>query len=97
MSSLPYSILLTENEEILPQLSIQEHQKFCKSLLKFYQSYKKRNSNEKSDKNKLKIEDEYFKTQKKQKQEEILKWFENLSEYEKIKICTIKNKWLVNI
>ena len=97
MSSLPYSILLTENEEILPQLSIQEHQKFCKSLLKFYQSYKKRNSNEKSDKNKLKIEEEYFKTQKKQKQEEILKWFENLSEYEKIKICTIKNKWLVNI
>ena len=55
MSSLPYSILLTENEEILPLLSIQEHQKFCKSLLKFYQSYKKRNSNEKSDKNKLKI------------------------------------------
>ena len=97
MSSLPYSILLNENEEILPMLSIQEHQKFCKSLLKFYQSFKKKNSDEKINKNKLKLEDEYFQTHKKQNQEEILKWFENLTEYEKIKICTIKNKWLVNI
>ena len=97
MSSLTYSILLNENEEILPMLSIQEHQKFCKSLLKFYQSFKKKNSDEKINKNKLKLEDEYFQTHKKQNQEEILKWFENLTEYEKIKICTIKNKWLVNI
>ena len=47
MSSLPFSILLTKNEEIIPLLSIQEHQKFCKSLLKSYLTYKNKISDEK--------------------------------------------------
>ena len=97
MCSLPFSILLNQDENILPLLTIQEHQKFCKSLLKSYQSYEKRKSEEKSDINKYNLEDELFQTQKKQNQEDILKWFENLTEYQKIKICTIKNKWLINI
>ena len=97
MCSLPFSILSKQDENILPLLTIQEHQKFCKSLIKSYQSYEKRKSEEKTDINKYNLEDELFQTQKKQNQEDILKWFENLTEYQKIKICTIKNKWLVNI
>ena len=96
MSSLPYSILTKEDNDILPLLSINDHQKFCKSLLKSYQSYKKK-IEEKTDKYKYKSEEEFLQTQKKQSQEEILKWFEGLTEYQRIKICTIKNKWLVNI
>ena len=95
MSSLPYSILTKEDNDILPLLSINDHQKFCKSLLKSYHSYKKKE--EKADKYKYKSEEEILQTQKKQNQEEILKWFESLTEYQRIKICTIKNKWLVNI
>ena len=97
MSSLPFSILLSQNEEVIPLLSIQEHQKFCKSLLKSYLTYKSRISDEKTDKNKYISEQDYFQTQKKQNQKEIMKWFETLTIYQRIKICTIKNKWLVNI
>ena len=97
MSSLPFSVLSTQMDDILPLISIQEHQKFCKSFLKSYQSYKKRVSDEKTDINKHQSEDDFVQTQKKQNQEEILKWFENLTIYQRIKICTIKNKWLVNL
>ena len=97
MSSLPYFILSCQNEEILSSLTVQEHQKFCKLLLKSYQSYEKRKSEEKADKNKFKSEEEFLQTQRKQNQEDIMKWFENLSEYQRISICTIKNKWLINI
>ena len=97
MSSIPYSILSSLNDDILPILTIEEHQKFCKSLLKSYQSYEKKKSEEKIDRNIYKSEDEFFETQRKQNQEEIFKWFENLSEFQRIKICTIKNKWLINL
>ena len=97
MSSLPYSILTKEDNDILPLLSINDHQKFCTSLLKSYQSYKKKAVEEKTDKYKYKSEEEFLQTQRKQNQEDIMKWFENLSEYQRISICTIKNKWLINI
>ena len=97
MSSLPFSILLTKNEEIIPLLSIQEHQKFCKSLLKSYLTYKNKISDEKTDKNYYISEQDFMQAQKKHNQKEILKWFETLTIYQRIKICTIKNKWLVNV
>ena len=40
---------------------------------------------------------DFSQIQKNKRREEILKWFENLKINEKIKICTIKNKWLVNL
>ena len=95
MSSLPYILFTSQDEKDL--LTIQEHQNFCKQLLKSYQSYEKRKSEEKIDKNKFKSEEEFLQAQRKQNQDKILKWFENLTEYERIKICTIKNKWLINI
>ena len=64
MCSLPFLILSKQDEKILPLLTIQEHQKFCKSLLKSYQSYEKRKSEEKSDINKYNLDDELFQTQK---------------------------------
>ena len=96
MSSLPFSVLSNQIEDILPLISIQEHQKFCKSFLKSYQSYKKKISDEKIDIS-MNQYDDFAPMPKKQSRDEILKWFESLSIYEKIKICTIKNKWLVNI
>ena len=97
MSSIPFSILSSQDDNILPKLTIEEHQNFCKLLLKSYQSYERRKSEERQDRNKCKYENEYNENQKKQNQEEIFKWFENLTEYQRIKICTIKNKWLINI
>ena len=96
MISLPFSVLSTQNENVLPKISIQEHQKFCKSLLKLYQSYNKKVSEEKTGVNKNQFND-FSQIQKNKRREEILKWFENLKINEKIKICTIKNKWLVNL
>ena len=97
MISLPISVLTTKEEIFISLSTIQEHQKFCKSLLKSYHSFEKKKT---EGKNKIKFkfeEDEFFQTQKKQYQEEIIKWFGNLKESEKIKICTIQNKWLVNL
>ena len=81
MSSIPYCILLTQDEKILPLATIQEHQKFCKSFLSLYENRKSKDELHLSKKNKKKI----------------FKWFKNLTENQKISICTIKNKWLVNI
>jgi len=97
MISLPISVLTTKEEIFISLSTIQEHQKFCKSLLKSYHSFEKRKT---EGKNKIKFkfdEEDFFQTQKKQYQEEILKWFGNLKVEEKIKICTIQNKWLVNL
>ena len=81
MSSIPYCILLTQDEKILPSSTIQEHQKFCKSFLASYENRKSK--------------DEMHLSKKEKKR--IFKWFKNLTEHQKISICTIKNKWLVNI
>ena len=81
MSSIPICILSTQDEKILPSATIQEHQKFCKSFLALYENRKSK--------------DELNLSKKKQKK--IFKWFKSLTENQKISICTIKNKWLVNI
>ena len=81
MCSIPYCILSTQDENILPQDTIQEHQKFCKSFLALYENRK--------------IKDEL--NVSKIDQKKIFEWFKNLTENQKISICTIKNKWLVNI
>jgi len=81
MSSIPFCILLAQDEKILPLKTIQEHQKFCKSFLALYEKRKSKDELQLSTKN----------------QKKIFKWFKNLPEHQKITICTIKNKWLVNI
>ena len=96
MISIPISVLSTKNEEYISLSTIKEHQNFCKAFLKSYHSYEKKKTEDKG-KNKNKFEENFFQTEKKQMQEEIFKWFSNLTEEERIKICTIKNKWLVNL
>ena len=93
MISLPISVLTTKEEKFISLSTIQEHQKFCKALLKSYHSFEKK----KSEDNKYKFEDEFFQNQKKQYRDEIMKWFGKLTIEERIKICTIQNKWLVNL
>ena len=95
MASIPYSILLSEKESVLPKSTIQEHQKFCKNFIRAHQSYEKYKNNSKS---KLAFinENVFILNQKKQIQSDILTWFSSLPEKEKIKIFSIKNKWLVN-
>ena len=94
MISLPISVLTTKEETFISLTTIQEHQKFCKALLKSYHSFEKKKS---EDKDKYKFEDIFFQTQKKQYRDEIMKWFGKLTIEERIKICTIQNKWLVNL
>ena len=96
MISLPISVLSTKIENFIPIATIKEHQQFCKNFLNSYHSFKKKKTGDK-EKNKFQFEEEFFQTQKKQNQEEIMKWFSNLTEEERIKICTIKNKWLINL
>ena len=86
MSSIPYPILVSQDTNIIQPEEIQEHQKFSQSFYKLYQLYEKRNENN--------ITENEF---RKQNKEKILNWFENLSTNQRIKICTIKNQWLVNI
>ena len=96
MASIPYSILLTQKENVLPLSTIQEHQKFCRKFLKVHQAFEKYNNNSK---NKLIFTNDnvYFFSRKKQTQKDILAWFKSLSIEEKLTILSIKNKWLVNI
>ena len=96
MISLPISVLQTKDENFISLSTIQEHQKFCKSFLKSYHSFERKKTLDK-DKTKTKLEELFCITHKKSNQEEILKWFGNLGEEERIKICTIQNKWLVNL
>ena len=98
MISLPISVLTTNEENFISQSTIQEHQKFCKALLKSYHSFKnKKIGVQGKTKTKFKFEENFFSENKKFSQEDVFKWFGNLNEEERIKICTIKNKWLVNI
>ena len=98
MISLPISVLTTNEENFISQSTIQEHQKFCKALLKSYHSFKnKKIGVQGKTKTKFKFEENFFSENKKSNQEDVFKWFGNLNEEERIKICTIKNKWLVNI
>jgi len=96
MASIPYSILLTQKENVLPMSTIQEHQKFCRKFLKVHQAFEKYNNNSK---NKLILTNDnvYFFSRKKQTQKDILAWFKSLPIEEKLTILSIKNKWLVNI
>ena len=94
MISLPISVLTTKEEAFISLSTVQEHQKFCKALLKSYHSFEKKKS---EDKDKNKLDEVFFQNQKKQYRDEIMKWFGKLTIEERIKICTIQNKWLVNL
>ena len=96
MASIPYSILLSQKQNVLPISAIQEHQQFCKKFLKAHQTFEKYKNNSKS---KLAFVNDYVLlfNQKKQNQLDILTWFDSLLEEEKLSIFAIKNKWLVKI
>ena len=87
MISLPISVLTTKEETFISLTTIQEHQKFCKALLKSYHSFEKKKS---EDKDKYKFEDIFFQTQKKQYRDEIMKWFGKLTIEERILNLFIK-------
>ena len=48
MASIPYSILLSQKQNVLPISAIQEHQQFCKKFLKAHQTFEKYKNNSKS-------------------------------------------------
>ena len=96
MASIPYSILLSPKPNVLPISTIQEHQKFCIKFLKAHQNFEKYKNNSNS-KLAFIYDNVFLFNQKKQSQNEILTWFNSLSEEEKLSLFAIKNKWLVNI
>ena len=99
MSSIPYSVILTHKNSVLPLPDIQSHQNFCKKFLKAHQSYEKYTNNSKS---KITfINENVFlynkKDQKMQNQIDILHWLGTLNQDERLSLFSIKNKWLMNI
>ena len=99
MSSIPYSVILTHKNSVLPLPDIHSHQNFCKKFLKAHQSYEKRTNNSKS---KITfINENVFlynkKDQKLQNQIDILHWLGTLNQDERLSLFSIKNKWLMNI
>ena len=96
MASIPYSILLSKDPNIISLSTIQEHQKFCYKFIKELQIFEKHKNNSKSKLIFLNNNVILF-NQKKQNQSEILSWFNSLKENEKLTIMSIKNEWLINI
>ena len=99
MSSIPYSVILTHKNSVLPLPDIYSHQNFCKKFLKAHQSYEKYTNNSKS---KITfINENVFlynkKDQKLQNQIDILHWLGTLNQDERLSLFSIKNKWLMNI
>ena len=99
MSSIPYSVILTHKNSVLPLPDIQSHQNFCKKFLKAHQSYEKYTNNSKS---KITfINENVFlynkKDQKMQNQIDILHWLGTLNQDERLSLFSLKNKWLMNI
>ena len=95
MCSLPYSLLVKADSDILPQSIIQEHQNFCKLFIKYQSSYERKKEENKAIKDSASTASD--KNKDYQNHIKIWNWFENLPLEEKIKVCTIKNKWLVKI
>jgi len=83
MYSIPLS-LLTKTSKIIDESDIQESQNFCKLFSKAKLSYDNKSED-------LKLQ------HTKNLQSNIWQWLDNLPLEEKIKICTIKNKWLIKI
>ena len=83
MYSIPLS-LLTKTSNIINESDIQESQNFCKLFSKAKLSYDNKSED-------LKLQ------HTKNLQSNIWQWLDNLPLEEKIKICTIKNKWLIKI
>ena len=83
MYSIPLS-LLTKTSNIINESDIQESQNFCKLFSKAKLSYDNKSED-------LKL------LHTKNLQSNIWQWLDNLPLEEKIKICTIKNKWLIKI
>ena len=93
MCSIPYSLLSKVDSSILPISHIQEHQNFCKLFSKAQSTYERKNE----DNNNIIESNSPDNNKVNQNQLKIWSWFENLSLEQKIKICTIKNRWLVKI
>ena len=89
MFSIPYSLLSKSNSSVLPQSTISEHQNFCKLFSKAQTLYERKKDENNKSKEILSSDEN--------NQSKIWNWFENLSLEKKIKICTIKNKWIVKI
>ena len=83
--------LLTKETNILSKSDIQEHQNFCKLFSMAQASYEKKLQDSKSKKcnNIQKSEKDLLSN--------VWSWFDNLSFEDKLKICTIKNNWVLRI
>ena len=89
----PFNLFNFQNKSTLSDTSIKEHQNFAENLLK---EMKQSHQNDKSIKN-----SEILNLLKENKgeiiQSKVLEWLSQLSPENKIKICTIQCKWLIEI
>ena len=96
MTSIPYSVILTHKNNVLPLSDVHDHQNFCKKFLKAHQTYEKYKNNSKS-KITFVNDNVYLCDQNQQNQLDILNWMNSLNQDERLSLFSIKNKWLMNI
>ena len=93
MYSIPLFLLTKELKEqnLFTKSDIENHQYFCRLFSKAQTSFDSKIEESKSQKGQ--------KTAKKDKdlQNKVWLWFDNLNLEQKLKICTIKNKWLLKL
>ena len=93
MYSIPLFLLTKELKEqnLFTKSDIENHQHFCRLFSKAQTSFDSKIEESKSQK--------VQKTAKKDKdlQNKVWLWFDNLNLEQKLKICTIKNKWLLKL
>ncbi len=95
MASIPYTLLLSQKNNVIPLSTIQDHQKFCRKFIKAHQTFEKYKNNSQ---NKIAFyNDTVYLLNQKQSQLDIIEWLNSLKEEEKLSLLSIKNKWLVNI
>ena len=95
MASIPYTLLLSQKNNVIPLSTIQDHQKFCRKFIKAHQTFEKYKNNSQ---NKIAFyNDTVYLLNQKQSQLDIIAWLNSLKEEEKLSLLSIKNKWLVNI
>ena len=93
MYSIPLFLLTKELKEhkIFSLTDIQEHQNFCRLFEKVQKTFENKLRDSQSQKS---LKDP---TKDKDLPSKVWSWFENLSFEQKLKICTIRNKWLLRI
>ena len=91
MISIPFNLLNSKNKDLLSNITIKEHQNFANDLFNIMNPKDKLNDNSKE----IELSSNNI---GENLRKNVLNWlFSKLTKEERIKMCTIQNKWLIQI